>query len=428
MAIKFHQVRNLGNHPAIALPRAAYAKHRYSTPLFVLRETLTAFQQHNGFSISASLSFYAMFALIPMALLMFFMLSHLVISSNYAIVKLAILTGNLVPKFSHRIMIEVYNVSKHQAVWGAFGMFALFWVVTPLAGALRSAFYTIVSMVEAPSYIRRKVKDALAVLGILFLFFFFTFAELMLEKTLRLLQPAAAHSSLINSISSLLLSTLLIAAFYRIFFPVRVAFRHILIGSLVTAALWVAMRPAFGLFLSFNQSYGTIFGGMKNMFISIGWLYYTFAVFLLGTELISTLRKKDVLLLRGLFGDMPHDKVNYLRELMSRYGQTLEQGEYVFRQGDDGHNLYYVVSGKIRLLQDNRVIRELEAGDYFGEMALLTETPRIADALVESAKAKIVVISAKNIETLLLGEPKVAMTFLKQMALRLQSSHQHTVI
>jgi membrane protein len=428
LAIKFHRVKNLGNHPAIALPRAAYAKHRYSTPLFVLRETLNAFQQHNGFSISASLSFYAMFALIPMALLMFFMLSHLVISSNYAIVKLAILTGNLVPKFSHRIMIEVYNVSKHQAVWGAFGMLALFWVVTPLAGALRSAFYTIVSMVEAPSYIRRKVKDVFAVLGILLMFFFFTFAGLMLEKILRFLQPVAAHSSLINSVSSLLLSTLLIAAFYRIFFPVRVAFRHILIGSLVTAALWVAMRPAFGLFLTFNQSYGTIFGGMKNMFISIGWLYYTFAVFLLGTELISTLRKKDVLLLRGLFGDMPHDKANYLRELMSRYGLVFKQGEYIFRQGDDGHNLYYVVSGKIRLLQDNRVIRELEAGDYFGEMALLTETPRIADAIVESAEARVVVISAENIETLLLGEPKVAMNFLKQMALRLQSSHQHTVV
>jgi membrane protein len=188
--------------------------------------------------------------------------------------------------------------------------------------------------------------------------------------------------------------------------------------------MWLAMRPAFGLFLSLNQSYGTIFGSMKNMFISIGWLYYTFAVFLIGTELIGTLRKKDVLLLRGLFDGMPEEKTHYLRELMARFGQEFKQNDYVFRQDEDGHDLYYVVSGNIKLISDGRVIRKLEAGDYFGEMSLLTNTPRIADALVESELAEVVVVSAENIETLLLGEPKVAMSFLKQMAARLQDSHQ----
>lgn len=424
MKSKLRQIGSLGNYPAISKSRAAYAKHHYSTPLFVLRETLSAFRLHNGLSLSASLSFYAMFALIPMALLIFFMLSHLVTSSDYAIVKLAILVSNLVPKFSQRIMVEVYTFSRHQAVWGAFGLFALLWIVTPLAGALRSAFYTISAMIEAPSFIRRKIKDVFAVLGILLMFFMFTFFGLMLEKVLMFLNPATAYSDLINLGSSILISTLLIALFYRIFFPARVAIQHILIGSFVTAALWVAMRPLFGLFLSLNQSYGTIFGGMKNMFISIGWLYYTFAVFLLGTELISTLRKKDVLLLRGLFGDMPKDKTNYLSELMSRYGKKYRQGDYVFHKGEEGHDLFYIVSGHIKLAYEGQVFMELAAGDYFGEMAILTETARIADAMVVSIEAEIVVISADNIQTLLLGEPKVAMNFLKQLASQLQNAHQ----
>lgn len=423
MAKKLQQLKNIGQHPAIAVPRETYARHRYSTPLFILRETLRAFQYHNGLGISASLSFYAMFALIPMALLIFFMLSHVIVSSDYALVKLAILTSNLVPRLSNRIMIEVYNFSSHQAVWGVFGLLALFWVITPLAGALRSAFYAMASLVEVPSYIRRKIKDVLAVLGILLMFFLFTFAGTVLERIINFLEPYLLYTSLINSIASLTLTTLLIALFYRIFFPIRVAFRYILLGSLVTASLWLAMRPAFTLFLSVNESYGSMFGSLKNMFISIGWLYYTFAVFMLGTGLIATLRKKDVLLLKGLFSQMPLDKAIYLGELMSRYGRKFTRGDIIFRKGEINHDLYYIVSGHIRLIQDDRSIRDLVEGDYFGEISMLTETPRFADAMVESDEAELVVISPENLQTLL-AEPNVAMYFLRQMAMRLQQAHQ----
>ncbi len=428
MNSRFKRVRSLGKHPAIARPREAYARHRYSTPLFVLRETLAAFKSHNGLSMSASLSFYALFALIPMALLMFFAMSHLVFTSDYAIVKLAILTSNLVPRLSNRIMIEVYNASQQKAVWGAFGLFALFWVVTPLAGALRSAFYTMASMIETPSFIQKKIKDSAAVLGILLIFFIFTISGLMLEKIIDFIKPTAIYTQSINAAGSLAFTTLCIAGFYRIFFPAKTSFRHILIGSLVIALLWLAMRPAFALFLSVNESYGSMFGGMKNLFISIGWLYYTFAVFMIGTELISILHKKDVLLLRGLFTELPKDSRHYLRELMKRYGRRYKREAHVFHQGDESHDLFYVVSGDIKLVSGGHLLSTLKAGDYFGEMAFLTNTARFADAIVVSERAEIVVISAANTETLLMSDPKVAISFLKKMACRLQDSQTRAII
>lgn len=424
MKTRFQRVRKLGSHPAIAKPREVYARHRYSTPLFVLHETLNAFKLHNGLSMSASLSFYAMLALIPMALLMFFVLSQLIFTSDYAIVKLAILTSNLVPKLSNLIMVEVYNASQQKAVWGAFGLLALFWVVTPLAGALRSAFFTMASMIESPSYIQKKIKDSAAVLGILLIFFLFTFSGLVLEKIVDFIKPSASYTQMIDMLGSFAITTLCIAGFYRIFFPARTRLAHILVGSVLITVLWVAMRPAFALFMSINQSYGSMFGGMKNLFISIAWLYYTFAVFMIGTELISILRKKEILLLRGLFGNMPADSRYYLRELMKRYGVHLKQGEYVFRQGDEGHDIYYVVAGHVKLVANGKLLREMEKGDYFGEMAFLTDTPRFADAIVASNDAKLISISSANIETLMMDDPKVALNFLKEMANRLQASQQ----
>ncbi len=412
------------------MPREAYAKQRYNTPLFVMHEMLNAFQRHNVFGLSASLSFYAMFALIPLVLLMFFLLSHLVFSSDYAIVKLAIITGNLVPQLSSTIMVEVYNASKQQAAWGAVGLFVLLWAVTPLAGAMRSAFYNIAALVETPSFVQRKIKDIVAIIGMLFLFFLFTFAGLLLEKVIAFV---GANSFLLQygilaTFISLSLTTLLIAAFYFAFFPARLSLKHILIGALFTAILWLIMRPAFTLFLSVNQSYGSVFGGMKNLFISITWLYFNFAVFLLGTELIATLRKKDVLLLKGLFDDKAsaslRDQTNYVQKLMQRYGKTYGRGDYIFIHGDVTHYMYYLVNGQVQLSQHGKVIRTIEAGDYFGEMAMLSNTPTIADAIVTSEQADVISMRPDNIETLLLDEPKVAMKFLRQLANRLQKHNE----
>ena len=412
---------------AINKPLEAYDRQRYSTPLFVLHEMFGAFRRHNVLGLSASLSFYAMFALIPLVLLLFFLLSHLVFTSDYAVVKLAIITGNLVPKLSSAIMVEVYNTAQQKAAWGAAGLFVLLWTVTPLASAMRTSFYTIATLVEAPSYIRRKLKDIIAVIGMLVLFFLFTFAGLMLEKVITFL--GANHQffqyNIVAGLASLGSTTLLIAAFYYVFFPVRLAIKHIMIGALFTAILWLLMRPAFTLFLSVNASYGSVFGSMKNLFISITWLYFNFSVFLLGTELIATLRKKDVLILKGLFTDNQHPsqsklQANYLEKLMQRYGRSYQKGEHVFNHGDMTRNLHYLVNGQIQIVRYGDVIRTIEPGDYFGEMALLTNTPAIADAVVSSKQADVILIYPDNIETLLLDEPKVAMKFLRQMATRLQ--------
>jgi membrane protein len=424
LTIHFKPATPLSKHPAIAKPKATIAKHHYNAPLFVLRETFSAFKLHNGWGLSASLSFYAMFAMIPMALLMFFFLTHLVFSTHHAVINLASITSNLEPKLSKKIMQEVQKVATNGRAWGTWGTVALFWFAIPLASALRSAFQTICAAKEETSFLRRFLQDILVVIGILMMFFMFTFFDIMLEKASQLLNLSVAHSSLFDSASSLLGITALLAIFYRLSLPVHASLPLILTGSLVTATLWMGVRPLFNEVLLVNHSYGAIFGGMKNIFISLAWLYYSFAIFLLGTELISTMRKRDVLLLRGLFTDNATKNPAYLPTLMSRYGKIFRHGEIVFKVGDESRALYYIVNGKINLVYEDQVARCLSTGDFFGEMAMVADGVRFADAIVESDFCDIIVISADNIQSLILSEPKIAMNFLKHMTLQLKNSHQ----
>lgn len=61
----------------------------------------------------------------------------------------------------------------------------------------------------------------------------------------------------------------------------------------------------------------------------------------------------------------------------------IKQGEYLFKEGDRGKELYFLISGKMRVLKTcgpNRTeeISTLLAPSVIGEMAFLIDTPRVA--------------------------------------------------
>lgn len=59
---------------------------------------------------------------------------------------------------------------------------------------------------------------------------------------------------------------------------------------------------------------------------------------------------------------------------------TVPAGSHVFEQGDRGDRFYVVAEGGIDIAIDGRVVTQIAAGGYFGEIALLHDVPRQAAA------------------------------------------------
>lgn len=69
--------------------------------------------------------------------------------------------------------------------------------------------------------------------------------------------------------------------------------------------------------------------------------------------------------------------------------RTYPAGAHIFREGDAGAEMFVLIEGRVRISKSVAGIGEealaiLEKGSYFGEMAVIEDDPRSADAIAHS--------------------------------------------
>jgi CRP-like cAMP-binding protein len=123
----------------------------------------------------------------------------------------------------------------------------------------------------------------------------------------------------------------------------------------------------------------------------------------------------------------------YLRRIAG-LGEVEEHaaGALVFAEGAPGDKLYLILEGKVRISRNvsgmgEEALAVLGAGDYFGEMALIDDFPRSADARAHDEACKLFVISKKNLEDLLFVDRDLAYdllwNFVRTLSSRLRGTN-----
>ncbi len=108
-----------------------------------------------------------------------------------------------------------------------------------------------------------------------------------------------------------------------------------------------------------------------------------------------------------------------LRELALRADEIdLREGHVLTREGRPGREFFVLVEGTARVTREGRTLTDLEGGDWFGEIALLTNTPRTATVTATSPILTLVVTDRafrRVVETM----PSVAIKVLASVGDRL---------
>jgi len=93
----------------------------------------------------------------------------------------------------------------------------------------------------------------------------------------------------------------------------------------------------------------------------------------------------------------------------------------LFREGQPGDSMYLILEGQMRVSTQKQssegslFLRRLEAGDEFGEIALITQTPRTAT--VEATQRSVLIkVTSGALQKLLSEQPALAAQFLYHVA------------
>jgi CRP/FNR family transcriptional regulator, cyclic AMP receptor protein len=99
--------------------------------------------------------------------------------------------------------------------------------------------------------------------------------------------------------------------------------------------------------------------------------------------------------------------------------RSYEEGTVIFVEGQDAREMYVVRDGTVSLRKGGDVIKTLDPGEVFGEMALIDHAPRTATA-VAGPGCRVTVIDEASFQQLVKKVPGFALELLRLVVRRLR--------
>ncbi len=96
----------------------------------------------------------------------------------------------------------------------------------------------------------------------------------------------------------------------------------------------------------------------------------------------------------------------------------LRDGYVLTREGKPGREFFVLVEGTTRVTKGGQTIADLKAGDWFGEIALLTHVPRTA-TVTATSPVRVLVVTDRAFRRVVETMPRIALKVLASVGQRL---------
>jgi CRP/FNR family cyclic AMP-dependent transcriptional regulator len=101
----------------------------------------------------------------------------------------------------------------------------------------------------------------------------------------------------------------------------------------------------------------------------------------------------------------------------------VEEGKVLTREGQSGSEFFVIIDGAVSVTKDGREIRTLGPGDFFGEIALLEDTPRTA-TVVAKTPLRFFVLTRQSFRSMLAHQPELEQKVLTALEERVRATSE----
>lgn len=102
--------------------------------------------------------------------------------------------------------------------------------------------------------------------------------------------------------------------------------------------------------------------------------------------------------------------------------QSFTTGEAIFREGDQGRNMYIVAEGQVDIVLGGRILETVKPGGILGELALIDDKPRSASAIAKT-DCLLAPVNREHFLTLIQRTPLFALQVMRAITERLRRTN-----
>ncbi|MFK7897461.1 MAG: Crp/Fnr family transcriptional regulator [Myxococcota bacterium] len=114
-------------------------------------------------------------------------------------------------------------------------------------------------------------------------------------------------------------------------------------------------------------------------------------------------------------------------QVQNTFQRTFADGEIIFDEGDEGMDLYIILSGHIQISRagssGQRVIAKLSPGEFFGEMTVILGEARTARAIAVG-ETELLELDGETLEAMCMERPEIGIRLIQRLATRLISAER----
>jgi len=249
---------------------------------------LRNFYKKDAMNRGAAISFYSLFSLIPLILLVTAAIGY-VLGSDTAVLERAIaFLRDLVPNISERIIADLKGLSVKWRTLSWIAIITLLLGVDEVLNSLALALTEIFDTTVIFKFFVKKIVNMLvlivAFIAALFSVFVTATVELFKHYKFKIfgidLYYYLVQSFFLKFLLPIVVVVVAVAFVYRIFGARNLSLRHAFFGSFLFTVLWEVAKQLFTYYIANFPSYNRFYASIGTVMLIMIWIFYTVCIFL----------------------------------------------------------------------------------------------------------------------------------------------------